>query len=33
MISFDELVGVNIAVCTVAGEQSVVINENNKPIL
>ena len=29
MISFDELVGVNIAVCTTAGEQSIVINENN----
>lgn len=29
MISSDALVGLNIAVCTTAGEQSIVINENN----
>ena len=29
MITYDELVGANIAVCLNAGEQSVVINENN----
>ena len=29
MITFEELVGINIAVCTAAGEQSVVINEDN----
>lgn len=29
MITLDELVGVNIAVCSDAGEQSIVINENN----
>lgn len=29
MITYAELVGVNIAVCSDAGEQSVVINENN----
>ena len=29
MITFEELVGINIAVCTDAGEQSVVINEDN----
>lgn len=29
MITFDELVGVNIAVCTAANEPSAVINENN----
>lgn len=29
MITYPELVGVNIAVCLDAGEQSAVINENN----
>ena len=29
MITYAELVGVNIAVCLDAGEQTVVINENN----
>ena len=29
MITFDELVGVNIAVCNAANEPSAVINENN----
>lgn len=29
MITYAELVGVNIAVCSDAGEQSIVINENN----
>jgi len=29
MISFDELVGINIAVCESANEVSIVINENN----
>lgn len=29
MITLDELIGVNIAVCSDAGEQSIVINENN----
>ena len=29
MITYEELIGVNIAVCEDAGELSVVINENN----
>lgn len=29
MITFEELVGINIAVCISAGEQSVVINKDN----
>ena len=29
MITFEELVGINIAVCQSANEVSVIINENN----
>ena len=29
MITYEELIGMNIAVCSIAGETSVVINEDN----